>query len=261
MKYHFKLFLVLIVFFSFIGEAASQQKSKIRTTKRVPKYTISFLGGFGYVLGTANGDGKGFTSDYNLPEGNLFTGDNLGMQQGYGLMVIGKAAVSKNKKFRITGTLGYNLFYNSEDNGRNRTRWNLINIGGGVEYNFSPKQKERLYVGYDLQYTYMFGAWQSDITYPDGYVSNIYTKFNGTSKLGMAATAGMEFKLNRKMDLVIALRGVWANAFPKQNSYTDEAYGTYVNDSQDNSGIQFNDSKEIIYMQVNVGITLPIKYK
>ena len=258
---HLKLILAVLIIFTFIGETAAQQKSKIKTSKRVPKYTISFLGGFGYVLSSANGDGRGYKSDYNLSSGHLFVSDNLGMQQGYGAMIIGKAAVSKNKKFKITGTLGYNLFYNSEDQGRNRTKWNMINLGAGVEYNFSPKQKERLFVGYDLQYTYMFGAWQSDITYPDGYVSNIYTKFNGTSKLGMAATAGMEFKLNKRMDLVVGIRGVWANAFPKSNSYSDEAYNTYINDSKDNSGIQFNDRKEIIYMQAIVGVTLPIGYK
>jgi hypothetical protein len=105
----------------------------------------------------------------------------------------------------------------------------------------------------------MFGAWQSDITYPDGFVSNIYTKFSPTSRLGMAATAGMEFRLSKKTDLTVAIRGMWVNAFPKQNSYTDEPYQTYTNDSRDNSGIQFDDTKEIIFMQAVIGITLPIR--
>jgi hypothetical protein len=75
----------------------------------------------------------------------------------------------------------------------------------------------------------------------------------------MAATAGMEFRLSKKTDLVVAIRGMWANAFPKSNSYTDEPYQTYTNDSSDNNGIQFDDRKEIIFMQAFIGINLPIR--
>lgn len=260
MKY-FKLLLGVALIFFLLSETASQQKSKIKLSRKIPKYSISFMGGFGYVLSSANGDGRGFTSQYNLPGGNLFVSDNLGMQQGYGIMTVGKVAIDKKKKTRITGTLGYNLFYNSEDKGRNRTKWHLFNLGAGIEYSFTPKQRQRLFVGYELDYTLTFGAWQSDILYPDGYLSNIYTKFNPASRFGMAATAGMEFRLSKKMDLVVAIRGVWANIFPKNNSYTGEPYTTYINDSKNNSGIELNDRKDIIYMQVVTGITLPIKYR
>ncbi|MCI0450397.1 MAG: hypothetical protein L0Y79_11555 [Chlorobi bacterium] len=257
-----KLFLIVALVFFLLSETASQQKSKIKTTSRkVPKYSISFMGGFGYVLGSANGDGRGFTSQYNLPGGNLFISDNLGMQQGYGIMTVGKVAIDKKKKTRITGTLGYNLFYNSEDRGRNRTKWHIFNLGAGVEYHFTPKQRQRLFVGYELDYTLTFGAWQSDILYPDGYLSNIYTKFSPASRLGMAATAGMEFRLSRKMDLIVEIRGVWANLFPRNNSYTSQPYDTYINDSKSNSGIELMSRKDIIYMQVVTGITLPLKYK
>jgi hypothetical protein len=259
---YIRLFSALVLVFFLLAETSGQQKSKIKTSiKRVPKYSISFMGGFGYVLGSANGDGRGFTSQYNIPGGNLFVSDNLGMQQGYGVMTVGKVAIDKKKKTRITGTIGYNLFYNSEDRGRNRTKWHILNLGAGVEYNFTPKQRQTLYVGYELDYTLTFGAWQSDILYPDGYLSNIYTKFSPASRLGMAATAGMEFRLSKKMDLVVAIRGVWANLFPRNNSYTSEPYTTYINDSKSNGGIELNNRKDIIYMQVVTGITLPIKYR
>ena len=142
----------------------------------------------------------------------------------------------------------------------NRTRWNIIDLGAGVEYNFTPKQKESIFVGYSLNYNLMFGAWQSDITYPDNSVSNIYTKFKPASRLGMSATAGMQFRLNRKTDFLVALKGVWVNVIPKQNYYTDEAYQTYINDSGNKNGIELEGRKNIIYLQIVVGIILPLRY-
>lgn len=257
----YKLILAVILALSSLNLSFSQQKVKTKSSVKIPKYSISFMGGFGYVLGSANGDGKGFISLYNLPGGHLFNSNNLGMQQGYGLMTVGKAALGKKRKFRLTGTLGYNLFYNSEDRGKNRTKWSLFNLGTGIEYCFNPKQRERLFIGGELNYTLMFGAWQSDITYPDMYVSNIYTKFKPMSRFGASAGAGMEFRLSKKMDLIVGIKGVWVNIIPKQNSYTSAAYETYINDSKSNSGIQFSNRKNIIYMQVFTGITLPISYK
>lgn len=182
------------------------------------------------------------------------------MQQGYGLGATGKYVISKNKKVSLTGALGYNLFYNSEHRGMNRTKWNIFNLGAGVEYNFTPKQKESIFVGYELDYNLMFGAWQSDITYPDNSVSNIYTKFKPASRIGMSATAGMQFRLTKKTDMVVAIKGVWVNVFLKQNYFSEEVYYTYINDSGNSNGIELESKKNIIYLQITAGITLPLKY-
>ncbi len=238
----------------------SQQKVKSKFERKVPKASILFTGSFGYVFSSANGEGSDFASLYEPEGGNIFNSKNLGMQQGYGLGITGKYAVSKNKKFSLTGSLGYNLFYNSEDKGMNRTKWNIFNLGAGVEYNFSPKQKESIFVGYELDYNLMFGAWQSDITYPDNSVSNIYTKFKPASRLGMSATAGMMFRLTKKTDMVLAIKGVWVNVFPKQNYFSNEVYSSYLNDSGNSNGIEFESKKDIIYLQITAGILLPLKY-
>ncbi len=238
----------------------SQQPLKTKLERKVPKASIMFTGSFGYVFSSANGEGREFASLYVPEGGNIFNSKNLGMQQGYGLGITGKYVISKNKKFSLTGALGYNLFYNSEDRGMNRTKWNIFNLGAGVEYNFTPKQKQSIFVGYELDYNLMFGAWQSDITYPDNSVSNIYTKFKPASRLGMSATAGMQFRLTKKTDMVVAIKGVWVNVFPKQNYFSNEVYNSYLNDSGNSNGIELESKKDIIYLQITAGILLPLKY-
>jgi hypothetical protein len=255
------LLVSVIIYLVSPGELAiSQVKLTGKTNRKVPKVSITFSGGFSYVVGSANGEGRDFSSLYEESGGNIFNSKSLGMQEGYGVNVLTKFIVSKNKKLGVTGEAGYNMFYNTMDKGMNRTRWNIINLGAGVQYNFTPKAKESMFVGYSLNYNLLFGAWQSDITYPDNSVSNIYTKFNPSSRLGMAATAGMQIRLNRKTDLVIALKGVWVNVFPKQNYFSNEVYRSYINDSGSSNGIEIESKKNIIYLQITAGITLPLRY-
>ena len=76
----------------------SQQPLKLKAERKVPKVSISVSGGFSYVLSSANGDGRGFSSLYNTNNGNVFNSKNLGMQEGYGIDIAGKYVISKNKK-------------------------------------------------------------------------------------------------------------------------------------------------------------------
>jgi hypothetical protein len=139
--------LVLILIVGFSGFAFAQQKVKTKSTVKIPKYSISIMAGFSYMLGSANGDVKTFTSAYNTPGGDIFNAKSLGMQQGYGLMVTGKSALGKKRKFRITGTLGYNLFYNTEDRGKNRTKWSLFNLGAGADIVLTRSKKKEYLSG------------------------------------------------------------------------------------------------------------------
>lgn len=251
------------ILFCCYQEVYCQQKSKIKTkiTVRVPKYSLSIAGGISYAVGNSGGDSREGPAHFKSEGKNVFTSNTLGMQQAYGIVFTGRSVVSRNKKVRIVGTLGYNFFYNTEDGGRNRTKWNIISLGAGGEYSFTPKQKERLFLGYELNFSMVFGGWQSDITYPDGYVSNIYTKFRPSPRFGMTATAGMEIRLSKKTDLVVMLKGAWVNMLPRPNYVTTTDYHSYLNDSEYSDALQNNGRKEIIFIQVITGVTLPLRYK
>jgi hypothetical protein len=251
------------IMFCCYSDLYSQQKSKIKTktTVRIPKISLSIAGGLSYAIGTSGGDSRELPPHYKPDGGNIFTSQTMGMQQAYGLIVTGRTVISKNKKVRLVGTLGYNLFYNTENNGKNRTKWNIISLGAGAEYNFTPKQKERLFLGYELNFNMLFGGWQTDITYPDNYTSNIYTSFKPSARLGMTGTAGMEIRLSKKMDLLIALKTSWVNVLPRPDYLVTTNYQSYANDTDYTDELQSNSRKEIVYIQVVTGITLPLSYK
>jgi hypothetical protein len=76
----------------------------------------------------------------------------------------------------------------------------------------------------------------------------------------MSTTAGMQFRLTKKTDMVIAIKGVWVNIFPKQNYFSGEVFYSYINDAGDSNGIELDSKKDIIYLQISAGIVLPLKY-
>jgi len=249
MKLYKTIFLSLI----FLNFYTSFTISQIKKKSKLPKYSISTLIGYNYVLGSAGGDVYGL-SVTDLGTSTVFDSPDLGMQQGAGLSVTGKVSLNKKRTVRLTGNLGYNHFYNTYDRGRNRTRWHIFNLYPGVEYNDG-----KIFAGIEAGYSVITGAWQSDVTFPDNSKSNIYVKFKPANRIGLAVSTGMEFKVSRKMNFSVSLRGMWANIFPKRNNYSSTGYNVYINDSRSNNGIETKGSKEIIFIQLNTGLTFRLK--
>lgn len=141
----------------------------------------------------------------------------------------------------------------------NRTRWQIFNVGFGTEFSFKPKSLNKPFVGVELLYTLMWGAWQSNVTFPDNSVSNIYTKFHPAQRLGLALMTGMEFKTSRNTGFLLALRGVWVNIAPKQTYYSDYFYNSYINDAEKTLGNITNKTKQIFFIQLMAGMNFQIK--
>jgi hypothetical protein len=256
-----KVLLSFFIFFFLLSNLQAQINTikKTPVVTKAPKFVITAALSYDYAF-SSNVDVHTFTQTYDpVTNKSYFSSSNYAMQFGLGILTEGKMAVSRNRKLRLTGELSYNHFYNTRNGGSNRTRWQFLNVGSGIEYNFQPKSKNNSFIGGELLYTLMWGAWQTDIIYPDGFESNIYLKFLPASRLGAAIKMGTEFRLPKNRGLVIQLRAVWANIAPKQNSYNSSAYDIYVNDSENSSGISLGSPKQVVFLQLMTGINFQIK--
>jgi hypothetical protein len=245
------IYITLIIIFLSSISVFSQVKT---TFFKSPRYNITVILGYDYAFSNANGDVNGY-STFGNQYGSLFTARNYGMQHGGNIAVTGEMAVDKRRQLRATGTLGYTLFYNSEDGGMNRTKWSIFTLGAGVKYFLRKSGNSKPFVSFEADYNLIFGAWQTDVTFPDNTMSNIYIKFWPESRLGISIGSGAEFKINRKTTFVAGVKGIWANIAPKSNNYTVSGYDANLNDSKSSNGISFGSSKQMIYMQVFSGIT------
>jgi outer membrane protein W len=228
-------------------------------TLKPPKYVITLSLSYNYAF-SGSSDVLTFSQDYDPVQNKAaFSSTNYAMSQGFGIFTQGKMATDKKRKFRLTGSLSYNHFYNTRDNGLNRTRWQFFNVGAGVDYSFKPRSQNRPFVGAELLYTLIWGAWQSNVTFPDNSTSNVYTKFNTAHRLGLALMAGMEFKTSRNTAVLLALRGVWANVLPKNSNYNDKSYSSYINDGERQLGSISTNTKQIIFIQLMAGVNFQIR--
>lgn len=240
-------------------QVQSQNLIKKSIGKKSARFIVGAVVGYNYVVGNANGNVSSFKYVYEpYTDINYIGSPNLAMQQGAGLTVYGKGAINKKRKFYVIGALGYNLFYNRK-NGTNRAKWSIFDLGGGMEYNIKTAPKNKFFLNLQLQYSLIFGGWQSDITYPDKFVSNIYVRMKPASRIGLSLGSGMEFRTSRKSYLVVGIKGSWSNLVPKGNDYSGAVYTSDINDYGSGKNVELNSSKQIIYMQIFTGVNFDIK--
>jgi len=255
-----KSLLLILTVLCFTSQGFSQSNKINNYSKLPPKFIMGAVIGYNYVLGSANGEVTSFSmSNIENSSEMVFDPNNYGMQQGGGLTVYGKRSLNKKRNLYFTGELGYNLFYNTYYKGTHRTKWNILDLGAGMEFRNRSTPRNVVFFGMQLQYSLIFGGWQSNITFPDNSISNVYVKVKPASRLGLSISTGMEFRASKKSNIVIGLRGTWANMFPKSNSTTSYGYETSLNDSKNSNGIELSGRKEIIYMQLFTGLNFSIK--
>jgi hypothetical protein len=251
------LFLSLLIFvFSFTYSSSDSQVKKVRS--KPPRFTLSFALGYDYAVSRAYGSVYGFSTAYDSTNaGNYFNGQNYGMLQGGSFMNIGKLALDRKRRVRATYNVGYSLFYNAAaENSNIKTQWHVFNGGLGLEYNFSPRARFKSYIGFELLYSIMFGSWDTDYVDTSGTKSNIHVKFKPAHRFGMALNSGVELKINKRTGFVIGNRAIWLNIAPKQNKLTSSITDAHINDSKDDSGINVGFTKQIVYLQVLMGINV-----
>lgn len=250
----------LLLFTALILAIPILSQNIIKNSSSSPKLILGAVVNYNYVVGTANGDVNAFSIAWDENSGNgVFNSSNLGMQQGGGLSLYGKHAINRKRNLFATGEIGYNMFYNTGDGGANRTRWNIFNIAAGLELNHKSTPRNKVFIGFQVQYSLIYGSWQTNYTYPDNSTSNLYFKFKPASRLGLSIGSGMEFKTGKKSFFVVGVKGVWANLFPKSNNSSGDAYSINMNDASNSNGINLENKKEIIYLQLFTGINFSMK--
>jgi len=196
---NFKLFFIsAIISLTFSTALYSQIQSSNIQLPSVPKFTITATVGYDYDVGSSNGDLSGFNmlSDQTSTS-NAFAGSSYGMQSGVGIDVTGKMPINKKGSWKWISDLGYNLFYNTKSDGGNRSKWQIFNLGSGVEYSFKSDPNTRPFVGLEANCNIIAGGWQMDVTFPNMTTSNVYVKFRPAFRIGLSFDAGTEFKFGK----------------------------------------------------------------
>jgi len=255
-----KSLLLIFLVLCCTSASFSQSKGKITVSKLPPKFILGGSVGYNFVIGSAYGDVINFSmNNVENTAGMVFDPTSFGMQQGGGFTFFAKQSANRKRNLYYTEEVGYNLFYNTHEKGVYRTKWNIFDFGAGMEFRNRSTSRNVVFFGLQLQYSLIFGGWQSNITFPDNSISNAYVIIKPASRFGLSLSTGMEFKASKKSFMVIGLKGTWANLFPKSYFSSPLPYDTNLNDGKNSERAGYSNKKEIIFIQLFTGLNFSIK--
>ena len=245
-----------------------QTLKKVLIIHSSPSFTLQVNGnynqGMGQLAGTYNAD---FQSD------QFVLGRNFGATKGYGFDVISKIKLDEIGHFRFLTSFFYNrmgsyLFGNKTtiaDKGF--SKFNVFSFGFGIENNFTPNHKVKVYVGFQPLFSMINGnvtlsAYQynsvGELTYlktVNGADSTYSVHIKNGFRIGAVLTGGMEYMLNESFGLNIGFNFIDANLLLKSAKDSGDPANINLIDDESSSLTQYAGKKNFVILNLTAGIS------
>lgn len=254
MKYLFSIVLILI------STSIFSQQNNLLKTRTAPTFTLMLNLNYNQAMGQ-------FAGTYNdvFRSEQFIGGRNLGADKGFGGLIVAKKSISKY--FRASFGLQYNrlvsfLFSNKNPTDLGEGKYNMFSASIGLENNFTPIHRIKLYAGADALFSMING--KATVWVENRATSNPYTyqlKINNSFRIGAAINAGAEYLLNNNVGLNLGFRYNFVNLLLRNSDPgTDSTQINLVDDDDPNNTgaipIPYVGKKQIAYISVTAGVTL-----
>jgi hypothetical protein len=223
--------------------------------RNTPSYTLQFSIDYNQSVLELSG---AYNDDYQSV--NVYNGETFGADKGYGLTAISKISLNKRGSIRFIQSLTYNrlLAYtfgtknNVADDGK--SSYNCFTGGLGIEYNFTPGHKFKMFVAGEFNASIINGS--MDIWFENRYnpppVTKSY-KITNSFRMGFGAMVGSEYMLSNNMGLNIGARFINANVLFKQAEGTNTDTEFPLRDA-DSPGLDFAGYKNFAFYSIIAGV-------
>ncbi len=270
---NFKKYLLLLIVAnalvsSLYAEISDTTKpKKIFVTKRVllirsaPSITLQLNFHYdqpmGQLAGTYNDD---FRSD------EFIAGRSLGVNKGIGGSIMAKFS-SPNDHIRFTFSAAYNRLltyvfdksiYDKSDNADvGRSHFNVFSGGIGMENNFTPNHKVKLYVGAEAIFSIINGnatIWVENRYYTP-YTYDL--KVKNSYRLGGSIFGGAEYMVSNTFALNLGFKLTHANLFLKEAKSSDNPYEIDLLDDESTSvpPLPYSGKKQFAFLSIVTGVS------
>jgi outer membrane protein W len=191
--------------------------------RNTPQYTLAVH--FDYNQSVLELSGA-YNDDYQSE--SVFDGQSFGADKGYGGTVVSKITLNTRGSIRFTQSLTYNRILSYTfgdkttvaDNGH--ANYNCYTGGLGMEYNFTPAHRFKMYLGAELNASMING--HIKIWFDNGGFESTNEEFDVTNsfRFGYAIQFGSEILVNDKFGLNLAARLLNANGLYKNSEGTND---------------------------------------
>jgi len=248
---NFKVILILLL--SLFSNRLTAQTDKYIVIKSAPSYTLQFNINYNQsaleLSGAYNDDNQSI---------NTYNGSSFGADKGYGAGLISKISLHKSGNLRFTQSISYNrlLTYTFGDKeniaDRGKSEYNCFTGGLGLECNFTPTKKFKIYVGSELNIslingnvTVWFNPALSDTTY----------KILNSLRGGFGLSIGGEYLLSDNFGLHLGARFINANFIGKKSEGSNSDMEFKLRDAADpNLKFAGDKNKSFSFYNILLGI-------
>lgn len=258
-KFKFIKLSIFFIIFLLINCSLAQQKQLKRymLVRSAPTYTLQLNIDYNQSLLELSG---AYNDDYQSVI--VYNGESFGADKGYGASLISKISLNERGSIRFTQSATYNRLLSYTfgekttlaDNGK--ANYNCFTGGLGLEYNFTPAHKFKIYLGAEVNASLINGdvvIWFENRGIGAPY--NESYKIKNTFRMGYGLIIGSEYLLNESFGLNIGARLINANAFFKDATGTNSDTEFQLRDGIDpNLKFAGNNKKSFSFYSLMAGI-------
>lgn len=220
---------------------------RIATLKSVPKFILQLSGSWNSGAMELSEHNGGFnSSDFKL-------GKSFGARNGYGITLMGKLPLHKKGHFWIDALASYNRFQSdliASSPGEGRISYNVFSWGAGMDYNFTPADRVKYFLGGSTLFSLISGS--GDLLGTDT-TTKYHVNIKSSFRIGYTVFAGLEYALDKSFGLNVGVKFSHINLLLKKSTVPADSSETVLNDASSTSF--YSGWKQFAYASVFGGIS------
>lgn len=254
-----KLLLVTMLMLV-IGSITFSQNTQIKRymiVRSTPSYTLQINLDYNQSVLELSG---AYNDDYQSE--TVYDGETFGADKGYGASILSKIILNERGSVRFTQSLTYNrlLSYTFGDKTTvaddGKANYNCFTGGLGMEYNFTPAHRFKIYMGAELNASMINGdikVWFENRGIGAPY--NEEYKVTNSFRMGYGFMIGSEYLINDNFGLNVGARLLNVNAILKEASGTNADTEFKLRDKAD-ANLKFagNNNKSFSFYSIMAGV-------
>ena len=234
-----------------LQELKKKYPAKNYGVKSYPRFTLQFNVAYNYGLAGLNAN---YSSVYEAQQ--LSIGENFGVRQGVGALVLGKIPVAEEGSIRATFIGSFNYFFNNSLSSTvstdGKVRYYVSTIGGGIEDSFTPGYEIKPYIDAGILLNLINGS----ISYIDTNYENVNIKIKPTFRIGVNVGTGIEYLINKHTGLNFGVNLTCSNLAVKSSDPSGDPNYIPLRDKKLNSPLPFSGYKQFLFISFYAGVNL-----
>lgn len=233
----------------------NQNLKKYLVLRSSPSFTLQFNLNYNQSLLELSGT---YNDDYQSEQ--VMSGETFGADKGFGANLLGKFSLNEKGTWRLTTSASYNrimsYLFGSKDNvaDQGRNSFNAMSFGVGIENNFTPTHRFKIYFGGEMLGSLINGKMHIWVDNRPNSSYEYDATIKNSFRFGYSLFAGSEYLVNDNFGLNLGFKFSHLNLIGKKAAENTTATEIELPDGSTTSPVLYGGSKNFAYLSVMAGV-------